>query len=160
MTIGWISTARVCFGCGFHEVLQRLQNLLVELCVLLRGSACPSAYLYPRFPLSFSHVLFRPGPRGALHQDPVRPETLGGDDHSVQLQPWLHPAGRRHHHLLRPRARHPRVDVTATPLCLWVPGLSKKKQPTKHELQVAFKERGGVIVPDAGFAWFICPLSL
>lgn len=42
--------------------------------------------------------------------------------------------------------------------CEYQDGL--KKNPTKHELQVAFKEHGGVIVPDAGFAWFICPLSL
>lgn len=44
--------------------------------------------------------------------------------------------------------------------CEYQDCLKNKIKNTKHELQVAFKERGGVIVPDAGFAWFICPLSL
>ena len=72
---------------------------------------------HPFFP---SHVLFRPRSRGALHPVSVRPKTPGGDDHPVQLQPRLHPAGRRHHHLLRSRAGDPRVDVSTPPLCLWV----------------------------------------
>lgn len=76
----------------------------------------------PPFPPFFfpSHVLFRPRSRGALHPVSVGPQTPGGDDHPVQLQPRLHPAGRRHHHLLRSRAGDPRVDVSTPPLRLWV----------------------------------------
>lgn len=84
-----------------------------------------------------SHVLLRSWPCGAFHPVSIRPQTPGGDNHSVQLQPRLHSAGRRHHYLLRPWAGDPRVDVSTASLCLWVSERHSDHFPVREDPKVS-----------------------
>lgn len=68
-----------------------------------------------------SYVLHRPWTRGALHTHAVWSQTLGWHHYPVQLHSRIHPAGRRHSHLLWSRTRHSCLDVSLASLHVWVP---------------------------------------